>query len=377
VEGPCHNNSLVGNVVESNSSGIYSSAINHDNSMYLNDFMSNTQNVFGIPPPNAISPEQLTYTYNGSTYTNYLGNYWSDYTGTDNDGDGIGDTPYQGDNFDTRPLMQPMEYYEILPTPTPTPTPTPAPTPTPSPTPPPTPNTPVGSNVPVSLPCGIVTFSSVAAEGYTTCTSQQGNPAGGIPSGFRVRGFFIDITTTAFYSGPVTVCIPYDPSIPNPQNLKLFHWNGSRWKDVTTSVDPDTNTICGQDDSLSWWFIGDPSGGGGFPSGGGGCFIATAAYGTPMAEDIQVLRQFRDRYLITNPVGEKLVSTYYRVSPPMADYIVEHPSLKPLVRFALQPAIVFSSVAINTTPMEKIAIALVILTLLFGMRERKGQRKAT
>jgi len=91
--------------------------------------------------------------------------------------------------------------------------------------------------------------------------------------------------------------------------------------------------------------------------GGGGCFIATAAYGTPMAEDIQVLRDFRDRYLITNPVGEKLVSTYYRVSPPMADYIVEHPSLKPLVRFALQPAIVFSSVAINTTPMEKIAIA--------------------
>ena len=77
------------------------------------------------------------------------------------------------------------------------------------------------------------------------------------------------------------------------------------------------------------------------------------------------------RYLITNSVGEKLVSTYYRVSPPMADYIVEHPSLKPLVRFALQPAIVFSSVAINTTPMEKIAIALVILTLLFVMRERK------
>jgi hypothetical protein len=124
-----------------------------------------------------------------------------------------------------------------------------------------------------------------------------------------------------------------------------------------------------------------PSGGGGGASGGGGgggggCFIATAAYGTPMAEDIQALREFRDRYLITNPVGEKLVSTYYRVSPPMADYIVEHPSLKPLVRFALQPAIVFSSVAINTTPMEKIAIALVILTLLFVMRERKGQRKA-
>jgi hypothetical protein len=240
----------------------------------------------------------------------------------------------------------------------------------------PPPNTPVGSNVSVSLSCGSVVFNTVSAEGFTTCTSQQGNPGGGIPSGFRVRGLFIDITTTATYSGPVTVCIQYDPSgVQNPQNLKLFHWNGSRWKDVTTSVDPDTNTICGQDNSLSWWLIGDPSGGGGGgASGGGGCFIATAAYGTPMAEDIQVLREFRDRYLITNPVGEKLVSTYYRVSPPMADYIVEHPSLKPLVRFALQPAIVFSSVAINTTPMEKIAIAsslaFVCILVFVGLRRK-------
>ena len=35
----------------------------------------------------------------------------------------------------------------------------------------------------------------------------------------------------------------------------------------------------------------------------GGCFIATAAYGTPMAGDIEILRQFRDEYLLTNPVG--------------------------------------------------------------------------
>jgi hypothetical protein len=58
------------------------------------------------------------------------------------------------------------------------------------------------------------------------------------------------------------------------------------------------------------------------------CFIATAAYGTPMAEEIQVLRDFRDQYLVTNPVGEALVHLYYNTSPPIADFIDKHPVLK-------------------------------------------------
>ena len=39
----------------------------------------------------------------------------------------------------------------------------------------------------------------------------------------------------------------------------------------------------------------------------GGCFIATAAYGSPMAEEIQILRKFRDEYLLTNRMGQALV----------------------------------------------------------------------
>jgi len=86
------------------------------------------------------------------------------------------------------------------------------------------------------------------------------------------------------------------------------------------------------------------------------CFIATAAYGTAMAEEIQVLREFRDEYLLTNPLGQALVDFYYRVSPPMAKFITEHPSLKPVVRVGLVPAVVMSTIAVNTTPAEKIAI---------------------
>jgi len=55
----------------------------------------------------------MTYTYNGNIYTNYLGNYWDDYNGSDDDNDGIGDAPYyiDEDNNDTYPLMQPWENY--------------------------------------------------------------------------------------------------------------------------------------------------------------------------------------------------------------------------------------------------------------------------
>lgn len=88
----------------------------------------------------------------------------------------------------------------------------------------------------------------------------------------------------------------------------------------------------------------------------GGCFIATAAYGTPMAEEIEVLREFRDQYLLTNPAGEALVELYYKTSPPIAEFITEHPALKPVVRAALVPAIAMSTVAVKTTLAQKIAI---------------------
>jgi hypothetical protein len=91
-------------------------------------------------------------------------------------------------------------------------------------------------------------------------------------------------------------------------------------------------------------------------SGAGWCFIATAAYGTPMAEEIGILREFRDEYLLTNAVGQILVDFYYRVSPPVAEFITEHPSLKPIVRAVLLPAVTMSTIAVNTTPVEKVVV---------------------
>ena len=68
------------------------------------------------------------------------------------------------------------------------------------------------------------------------------------------------------------------------------------------------------------------------PPNGDGCFIATAAYGTSTAAEIDTLRAFRDEVLLENSLGSQLVTLYYEVSPPVADFISEHEGLRTLVR---------------------------------------------
>jgi len=76
------------------------------------------------------------------------------------------------------------------------------------------------------------------------------------------------------------------------------------------------------------------------PSPSGGCFIATAAYGTPTAEQIDVLREFRDIVLLESAAGSQFVALYYQLSPPVADFIAGNELLRTLVReFLVDPIV--------------------------------------
>ncbi|RLE40440.1 hypothetical protein DRJ16_07165, partial [Candidatus Woesearchaeota archaeon] len=108
-----NNNSISKNNISSNNwYGIYLRESNN-NIIYLNNFINNGDNAYSYDSKNIWnSTEPIKYTYKGSTFTNYMGNYWSDYTGTDANEDGIGDTPYSIDSDkDNYPLMRPFENY--------------------------------------------------------------------------------------------------------------------------------------------------------------------------------------------------------------------------------------------------------------------------
>ena len=72
------------------------------------------------------------------------------------------------------------------------------------------------------------------------------------------------------------------------------------------------------------------------------CFIATAAYGTPLHKDIDVLRGFRYEYLMTNPLGRTFVEIYYATSPPIADVIRENEGLRMAVEGLVKPLVYVS-----------------------------------
>jgi hypothetical protein len=71
------------------------------------------------------------------------------------------------------------------------------------------------------------------------------------------------------------------------------------------------------------------------------CFIATAVYGSRYADEIRILREFRDTHLLASTPGRKFVQLYYRYSPPVAELLQESEVLECAVRCILNLVILF------------------------------------
>jgi hypothetical protein len=205
--------------------------------------------------------------------------------------------------------------------------------------------------------------TEVEVDGTATVTvfPYADNPGGDAPTDFNALDKYIDVyipdTTEVteieirlYYTDAEVEAADVDED-----SLRILWWNGTLWVQCSpdTASGVNTDSIYGYSGYM-WAIItedttpsldnlqGDEFGGYGHPTtpGGGFCFIATAAYGTDTAEQLDILREFRDEVLLPNSLGARFVSLYYRTSPPIAHFISQHEILRTAVRVGFVDPIV-------------------------------------
>jgi len=105
---------------------------------------------------------------------------------------------------------------------------------------------------------------------------------------------------------------------------------------------------------------------------GGGCLIATAAYGSELAPQVQMLREIRDNQLMNTESGKSFMSTfnelYYTFSPYIADMERESPVFKEIVKAGLTPMLSTLAIMENAeTESEVLGLGLSVIALNLGM----------
>ncbi|MDI6787956.1 MAG: PKD domain-containing protein [Planctomycetota bacterium] len=200
-----------------------------------------------------------------------------------------------------------------------------------------------------------VTKDTLFIDTSTTVISPQ--------SGLTFVGIYRDIRTNSLVRNSVCIKIGYrdddrngivDGTDISERTLLIYRYDVvlARWLPLLNqSVDRYNNTVLGW--TSGWGTFGltgrlsaeeeglTTSGSSGFQvqRDWAFCFIASAVYGSQNVEEVEILRQFRDKHLLTSAVGRSLVRVYYKVSPPMAKYIAQRPALRFVVRQMLRPVV--------------------------------------
>jgi hypothetical protein len=96
------------------------------------------------------------------------------------------------------------------------------------------------------------------------------------------------------------------------------------------------------------------------------CFIATAAYGSPIDPHVEILRKFRDNCLPANKIGQK-VRIYYKYLSVLVDYIAKNEILRVMTRIGLLPVIGFSWITLKLGFLSAMTVILLLIIGLAGL----------
>ncbi len=101
-------------------------------------------------------------------------------------------------------------------------------------------------------------FASISSPGYSNVVISV-DPPMTAPDDYRfLDEFYFDISTTAGYTGNIFITVPYDESLlagEETDRVRLIHWTGSVWQDITISQDINNKTVTGQTTSLSGFVL--------------------------------------------------------------------------------------------------------------------------
>jgi hypothetical protein len=204
--------------------------------------------------------------------------------------------------------------------------------------------------------------TEVEVDGTATVTvfPYDENPGGDAPTDFTALDKYIDVYVPdirevteleirLYYTDAELAATDID----DESLLQLLWWDGDDWNECSDSgvntdningysgymwarIRNDTTPPLDQLQGTVWGGYGHPS-----PAPQPcGCFIATAAYGTDTAKEIDILREFRDTVLLPNSLGVRFVSLYYKTSPPIANFVSQHEALRTAVRVGFVDPIV-------------------------------------
>ncbi|HUV60098.1 MAG TPA: fibronectin type III domain-containing protein, partial [Desulfatiglandales bacterium] len=251
------------------------------------------------------------------------------------------------------------------------------------------------------LSSGQLNGAKILYDSYEPITPIFG-PIGEIPalniSGVDAVGVPMNLQPPTVFNTPVKIFIPC-PGYQYASTLSVYRYTGASWVLACNAsgtvqaggegwmvpgsrVDHNLgspSTIEIQVYHFTGVQAGSPSGSGGRSTddvAGGGCFIATAAYGSNMDKHVKILSEFKDKRLVTNPIGRSIVDAYYKFSPPVANYLQKHPSARAVVRYALIPITGIAYISLSIHPLALLfAFIFMLLTGVYCFKRLAIRRQ--